>query len=151
MAKRPWLLTPNGMRISLVLVFALSIAAVAPVLLQFSVEQERQSISQLDPKAITYCELEACDQIQKLSGLKITSDVAIVETEYGTEIKIRVINSGRLVGEREVWAQVRTADGSLVEGMRTWLRLTDQGPQFLNFFFSGNPSELQALRLFLGF
>ncbi len=151
MAKRPWLLSPLGMRVSAVLVFAVSIAAIAPVLMQFAIEQERQSISQLDPKAITYCELEACDRIEKLAGLKINPVAEITETEYGTEVKIRVINSGRLVGEREVWAQVRTKDGALVEGMRTSLRLTDQGPQFVKFFFSGNPRELEGLRLFLGF
>ena len=151
MAKRPWLLTPGGMRISLVLVFAISFAAIAPVFLQFENEQQRQMISQLDPKAITYCEVEACGQIEKLAGLTITNDIDVVEKAFGTEIQIRVVNTGRLVGEREVWAQVRTSEGNLVEGMRTSLRLTNRGPQFIKLNFSGTVAELQAFRLFLGF
>lgn len=151
MAKRPWLLTQIGMRLSVVLAFAISVAAVAPALWQFSEDQQRQLVSQLDPKAITYCEIEACGSIEKLSGLTITSDVEITESEYATEVRIRVINSGRLSGTREVWAQARTKEGTLVEGMRTILRLTEKGPQFINLSFTGTASELKGLRLFLGF
>lgn len=151
MAKRPWLLTPNGMRFSLVIVFALSIAAVAPVLVQFAADQERQTVSQLDPKAVTYCEVKVCGEIEKLAGLKVTEDIDVIETAYSTEIKIRVINSGRLIGSREVWAQARTKEGKLVEGMRTILKLSDKGPQFIQLTFTGPALELKELRLFLGF
>jgi hypothetical protein len=38
-----------------------------------------------------------------------------------------------------------------VEGMRTKLKLSDQGPQHLEFQFSGTLRELADLGVFLGF
>lgn len=150
MAKRPWLLTPKGQKISLFLAFVIAAVAIAPAVVQVTLDTSRD-ISQLDPSDVSYCELSVCGEIEKIPGLVVTDEVTITEVAYGTSLRIRLINGERLTGERDVWAQVRTLEGSLVEGMRTRLILTDQGPQHVEFQFSGNPSELANLRVFLGF
>jgi hypothetical protein len=149
-AKRPWLLTPKGQKISLFLAFVISAVAIAPAAIQVASDNSRE-IAQLDPTDVSYCELSACGEIEKIRGLVVTDEVTITEVAYGTSLRIRLINGGRLTGERDVWAQVRTLEGSMVEGMRTRLILTDQGPQHVEFQFSGKPSELANLRVFLGF
>ncbi|MGA1646454.1 MAG: hypothetical protein ACO4AV_15930 [bacterium] len=150
MAKRPWLLTPKGQKISLFLAFVISVVAIAPAVIQVASDSSRE-VTQLDPTDVSYCELSACGEIEKIRGLVVTDEVTIKEVAYGTSLKIRLINGGRLTGARDVWAQVRTLEGSMVEGMRTRLILTDQGPQHVEFQFSGKPSELAKLRVFLGF
>lgn len=150
MARRPWLLTQLGQRLALVLVFALSLLAIVPAINQVNQDTGRV-VPQLDTTNVSYCELIACGAIESMAGLVITDEIEITESDYGTKVSIRVINTGRLVGEREVWAQVRTQEGKLVEGMRTKLNLTDQGEQHVEFQFSGTPQELADLRVFLGF
>ncbi len=150
MARRPWLLTQLGQRLAVVVVLALSLLAIVPAINQVS-EDTSRVVPQLDTANVIYCELSACGAIPTMAGLVVTDDVQITESDYGTKISVRVINSGRLVGDREVWAQVRTQEGNLVEGMRTKLKLSDQGPQHVEFQFSGTPQELADLRIFLGF
>lgn len=151
MAKRPWLLTTLGQRLSLFLVFAISTAAIAPAVIQIQIQEQQYLIPQLDPSAVSYCELSVCGEIATLGGLRISPDIDVNEMAYGTEVLIPVINTSLLIGEREVWAQVRTEEGKLVEGMRTILTLTDQGPQVIRLNFTGSKAEFQQLRLFLGF
>ena len=150
MARRPWLLTQLGQRLAVVVVLALSLLAIVPAINQVS-EDTSRVVPKLDTANVIYCELSACGAIPTMAGLVVTDEVQITESEYGTKISVRVINTGRLVGEREVWAQVRTQEGKLVEGMRTKLKLSDQGPQHVEFQFSGTPQELADLRVFLGF
>ena len=150
MARRPWLLTQLGQRLAVLAVFALSILAIVPAINQVNLDTGRQ-VPQLDTANVSYCELSACGSIETMAGLVITDEIEISESDYGTKVRIRVINTGRLVGEREVWAQVRSQEGKLVEGMRTRLNLTDQGPQHVEFQFSGTPQELADFRVFLGF
>jgi hypothetical protein len=150
MARQPWLLTQIGQRLALVLVLALSLGTILPAIERVSRDTSRL-VPQLDPANVSYCEIRACDAIEKLSGLIIADEAEVSEAEYGTKLSIRLINAGRLAGEREVWAQVRTQEGKLVEGMRTKLKLSDQGPQHLEFQFSGTPQELADLGVFLGF
>ena len=150
MARRPWLLTQAGQKLSLLLVFAVSLLAISPAINQVSEDNQRQ-VSQLDPEDVTYCELSACEAIEKLAGLQVTEDIEVSEASYGTQIRIRLINTGRLTGVREVWSQIRTEEGKLVEAIRARLELSDQGPQHVEFQFSGKPSELANLRVFLGF
>lgn len=150
MARRPWLLTQLGQRLAVVVVLALSLLAIVPAINQVS-EDTSRVVPQLDTAKVVYCELSACGAIPTMAGLVVTDEVQITESDYGTKISVRVINAGRLVGDREVWAQVRSQEGKLVEGMRTKLKLSDQGPQHVEFQFSGTPQELADLRLFLGF
>jgi hypothetical protein len=136
--------------VSLFLVFLISVIAIAPAVIQISADTSRE-VTELDPSDVSYCELSVCGEIKKVKGLVVSDEVTITEVAYGTSLKIRLVNGGRLTGARDVWAQVRTLEGTMVEGMRTRLILTDQGPQHVEFQFSGNPSELANLRVFLGF
>ncbi len=145
--KRPWLISSAGMRLSMVLGFVLSILLIWPAIEQ--VRDETRVIEPFDRTNVTYCELSACGHIEGL-GLEVVYPPSVVEGEYGTEVFVQVINKGRLSGEREFWAELRTSEGKFVEAMRGDLVLTDQGPQFIRFFFTGKKAEYSGLIMDFG-
>lgn len=136
------------MRLSMILGFVLSILLIWPAIEQ--VRDETRIIQPFDRTNVTYCELSACGHIEGL-GLEIIYPPSVVEGEYGTEVFVQVINRGRLTGEREFWAQLKTKQGEFVEAMRGELVLTDQGPQLIRFFFTGPKSEFLGLAMEFGY
>ncbi len=126
----------------------ISILLIYPAIQQ--VQEENSLIPRLDTKAVTYCELSACGYLDTL-GLEIVSPPLLEEGEFGTEVFVQVINRGRLYGEREFWAQLRTQDGAFVEAMRGDIVLTNQGPQLVRFFFTGKKAEFQGLVMEFGY
>ena len=136
------------MRLSMILGFVISILLIWPAIEQ--VRDETRIIEPLDRTNVTYCELSACGYIEGL-GLEIVYPPSVVEGEFGSEIFVQVINKGRLSGERQFWAELRTKEDAFVEAMRGELILTDQGPQLIRFFFTGPAKEFSSLVMDFGY
>ena len=136
------------MRLSMILGFVISILLIWPAIEQ--VRDETRVIQPFDRTNVTYCELSACGHIEGL-GLEVISPPEVVEGEFGTEVFVQVINRGRLTGERQFWAELRTKEGAFVEAMRGELVLTDQGPQLIRFFFTGPAKEFSGLVMDFGY
>ncbi len=111
---------------------------------------EERPISQLDPTSLSYCELETCGYIEEL-GIEILAPAEIRESAYGTEVWVQVVNTDRMSGTRQIWAELRSPEGKLVEGMRGELELSNSGPQFIRFFFTGQPEEFETLSFTLAY
>lgn len=132
----------------MILGLVISILLIWPAIEQ--VQDETRVIAPLDRTSITYCELSACGDIEGL-GLEIVYPPSVTEGEYGTEVFVQVINRGRLTGEREFWAELRTQEGKFVEAMRGELVLTSKGPQSIRFFFTGTAAEFSGLVMDFGY
>ena len=132
----------------MILGFVISILLIWPAVEQ--VQDETRVIAPLDRTSISYCELSDCGYIEDL-GLEIVYPAVIEEGAYGTEVFVQVINRGRLTGEREFWAELRTQEGKFVEAMRGELVLSNQGPQLIRFFFTGKKAEFQGLVMDFGY
>ena len=132
----------------MILGFVISILLIWPAIEQ--VRDETRIIQPFDRTSVTYCELSACGHIEGL-GLEVVYPPEVVEGEFGTEVFVQVINKGRLTGERQFWAELRTKEGAFVEAMRGELVLTDQGPQLIRFFFTGNEAEFSGLVMDFGY
>ncbi len=111
---------------------------------------EERPISQLDPTSLSYCELETCGYIEEL-GIEVLAPAEIREGAYGTEVWVQVVNKDRMSGTRQIWAELRSPEGKLVEGMRGELELSNSGPQFIRFFFTGQPEEFETLSFTLAY
>ncbi len=136
------------MRLSMILGFVISILLIWPAIEQ--VRDETRVIQPFDRTNVSYCELSACGYLEGL-GLEVVYPPKLVEGEFGTEVFVQVINRGRLSGERQFWAELRTKEGAFVEAMRGELILTDQGPQLIRFFFTGNKAEFSSLVMDFGY
>ena len=136
------------MRLSMILGFVISILLIWPAIEQ--VRDETRVIQPFDRTNVTYCELSACGYIDGL-GLEVVYPPKLVEGEFGTEVFVQVINKGRLSGERQFWAELRTKEGAFVEAMRGELILTDQGPQLIRFFYTGPAKEFSGLVMDFGY
>ncbi len=132
----------------MILGFILSILLIWPAIEQ--VRDETRVIEPFDRTNVSYCELSACGYIKGL-GLEVVYPPEVVEGEFGTEVFVQVINKGRLSGERQFWAELRTKEGAFVEAMRGELVLTDQGPQLIRFFFTGPAKEFSGLVMDFGY
>ena len=132
----------------MILGFVISILLMWPAIEQ--VRDETRVIQPFDRTNVTYCELSACGFVEGL-GLEIVYPPSVVEGEFGTEVFVQVINKGRLTGERQFWAELRTKEGAFVEAMRGELVLTDQGPQLIRFFFTGPAKEFSGLVMDFGY
>ena len=126
---------------------ALSLLALLPLAQQIELQASRSELPIPSPGQVEYCLLEVC---RELSGIALTDEIEILETEFGTEFSIRVINSGRQVGQREIWAELRAPSGERIESLRGLLELSPKGPQYIEFFFTGTKRELEANDLYLG-
>ena len=132
----------------MILGFVISILLIWPAIEQ--VRDETRVIQPFDRTNVTYCELSACGYIDGL-GLEVVYPPKLVEGEFGTEVFVQVINKGRLSGERQFWAELRTKEGAFVEAMRGELILTDQGPQLIRFFYTGPAKEFSGLVMDFGY
>ena len=136
------------MRLSMILGFVVSILLTWPAIEQ--VRDETRVIQPFDRTNVSYCELSACGYIEGL-GLEVVYPPKLVEGEFGTEVFVQVINKGRFSGERQFWAELRTKEGAFVEAMRGELILTNQGPQLIRYFFTGNEAEFSSLVMDFGY
>ncbi len=136
------------MRLAMVMGLLLSILLIWPAYNQ--VLDEERPISQLDPTSLSYCELETCGYIEGL-GIEVLAPAEIRESAYGTEVWVQVVNKDRMSGSRQIWAELRSPEGKLVEGMRGELELSNKGPQYIRFFFTGQPEEFETLGFTLAY
>ena len=149
--KRPWLTTPRGQQITMWLGVLVSLLALVPLNTQLELDQKRATIEQLELASIRYCEVASCGQLEIAGGLEITSDLTLEENDFGVNAKLRVINHGMALGDREFWFELRSESGQRVESMRGQLSLTPKGPQFIEFFFTGTKAEFEGASLILGY
>ena len=149
--KRPWLTTPRGQQITMWLGVLVSLLALVPLNTQLELDQKRATIEQLELASIQYCEVASCGQLEIAGGLEITSDLTLEENDFGVNAKLRVINHGMALGDREFWFELRSESGQRVESMRGQLSLTPKGPQFIEFFFTGTKAEFEGASVILGY
>ncbi len=134
--KRPWLTTPKGQRITMLLGTLLSLLALIPLYFTMTSELGRYNVSQLQFGEVNFYPLDQAKSVTELSGLEVLGISNVSESVFGTTVKIQVLNHGQLVGKREVWAKVYSPAGKLREGMKIWLDLKAKGPIYLEFFFT---------------
>jgi hypothetical protein len=149
--KRPWLTTPKGQRITMLLGTLLSLLALIPLYFTMSSELARTNVSQLQFGEVNFYPLDQAKSVSELAGLEVLGISDVSESLFGTTLKIQVLNHGQLVGKREVWAKVYSPAGHLREGMKIWLDLKPKGPIYLEFFFTGTAQELSESKISLGF
>jgi hypothetical protein len=75
-----------------------------------------------------------CGRIEAIGGLEPES-VEITQGEFVNTIRIEFVNHGRLVGEREIWLELRDTAGNWLEAGRTKLTLEPKGRTFVEFGF----------------
>lgn len=149
--KRPWLTTPNGQRVTMLLGTILALLSLVPLSITLAAEAIRTTVSQLQFGEVNFYPLEDATSVSELAGLEVLGITDVAESEFGTTIKIQVLNHGQLLGKREVWAKVYSPAGNLREGMKIWLELKPKGPIYLEFFFTGTAKELAESKIMLGF
>ncbi len=149
--KRPWLTTPKGQRITMLLATLLALLSLVPLYFTMVSEVARTNVSQLQYGEVNFYPLDQAKYVSELAGLEVVGISEVSESEFGTTIKIQVLNHGQLVGKREVWAKVYSPAGKLREGMKIWLELRQKGPIYLEFFFTGTAKELAESKISLGF
>jgi hypothetical protein len=129
----------------------LALLSLVPLYFTMTAELSRTNVSQLKFGEVNFYPLEQADYVTELAGLEVVGITDVSESEFGTTVKIQVLNHGQLVGKREVWAKVYSPTGKLREGMKIWLELRQKGPIYLEFFFTGTAKELAESKLSLGF
>lgn len=149
--KRPWLTTPKGQRITMLLGTVLALLSLVPLSFTMATELARSNVSQLQFGQVNFYPLEKAQSVTELAGLEVAGITNVSESEFGTTLKIQVLNHGQLIGKREVWAKVYSPTGHLREGMKIWLDLKGKGPIYLEFFFTGTAEELAESKISLGF
>lgn len=149
--KRPWLTTPKGQRITMLLGTLLTLLSLVPLYFTMATEAARTNVSQLQFGQVNFYPLDMAQSVAELNGLEVLGITDVAESEFGTTIKIQVLNHGQLLGKREVWAKVYSPEGNLREGMKIWLELKQKGPIYLEFFFTGTAKELAESKISLGF
>lgn len=149
--KRPWLLTPKGQRVSMLVGVVLSIISLIPLGFQFQLEADRREVSQLELGKTVYYPQQSWSSIEELAGLEVLTEPTLVENEFATTVTYQVINHGRLEGKREVWAKIYSPENKLREGMKIWLELKPKGRNSLIFTFTGTATEFSESRVELGF
>jgi hypothetical protein len=129
----------------------LALLSLLPLYFTMTAEFARTNVSQLQFGEVTFYPLDQAKSISELAGLEVVGITDISESEFGTTVKIQVLNHGQLAGKREVWAKVYSPTGKLREGMKIWLELGAKGPIYLEFFFTGTADELVESKISLGF
>ncbi len=142
--KRPWLLTQQGQRTSMLIAMGLSFIALVALWIQLSfVEAPRTQIVPLDRSDLSDCVLLECGRIADLGGLEPES-VTVTQGEFVNTIRIEFVNHGRLLGTRELWLELRDASGRWLEAGRTTIELAPKGKTVAEFGFVQNVSAIEA-------
>jgi len=129
----------------------LTLISLVPLYFTMATESERTNVSQLQFGEVNFYPLDEAQSVTELAGLEVLGITDVAESEFGTTIRIQVLNHGQLVGKREVWAKVYSPEGNLREGLKIWLELKQKGPIYLEFFFTGTAKELAESKISLGF
>jgi len=129
----------------------LSLLSLVPLYVTMATEAARTNVSQLQFGEVNFYPLDQAQSVTELARLEVLGITDVAESEFGTTIRIQVLNHGQLVGKREVWAKVYSPEGNLREGMKIWLELKQKGPIYLEFFFTGTAKELAESKISLGF
>jgi hypothetical protein len=129
----------------------LTLLSLVPLYFTMATEAARTNVSQLQFGEVNFYPLDQAQSVTELAGLEVLGITDVAESEFGTTIRIQVLNHGQLVGKREVWAKVYSPEGNLREGMKIWLELKQKGPIYLEFFFTGTAKELAESKISLGF
>jgi hypothetical protein len=129
----------------------LALLSLVPLSFTMATELARSNVSQLQFGQVNFYPLEKAQSVTELAGLEVAGITNVSESEFGTTLKIQVLNHGQLIGKREVWAKVYSPTGHLREGMKIWLDLKGKGPIYLEFFFTGTAEELAESKISLGF
>ena len=129
----------------------LALLSLIPLSFTLSTEASRTAVSQLQFGEVNFYPLDKAKSVTELAGLEVVGITDVAESEFGTTLKIQVLNHGQLLGKREVWAKVYSPEGNLREGMKIWLELKPKGPIYLEFFFTGTAKELAESKISLGF
>lgn len=129
----------------------LTLLSLVPLYFTMATEAARTNVSQLQFGQVNFYPLDDAKSVSELAGLEVLDISDVSESEFGTTIKIQVLNHGQLIGKREVWAKVYSPEGNLREGMKIWLDLKPKGPIYLEFFFTGTAKELAESKISLGF
>jgi hypothetical protein len=129
----------------------LALLALIPLYFTMATELARTNVSQLQFGEVNFYPLDQAKSVTELAGLEVVGISDVSESQFGTTLKIQVLNHGQLVGKREVWAKVYSPAGHLREGMKIWLDLKPKGPIYLEFFFTGTTQELSESKISLGF
>lgn len=129
----------------------LALLSLVPLYFTMVSESARTNVSQLQYGEVNFYPLDQAKHVSELAGLEVVGISEVSESEFGTTVKIQVLNHGQLVGKREVWAKIYSPAGKLREGMKIWLELRQKGPIYLEFFFTGTAKELAESKISLGF
>ncbi|MDG2497115.1 MAG: hypothetical protein P8M68_02915 [Aquiluna sp.] len=153
--KRPWLLSTKGQRFSILLSLVISVGMTLAVVIFAQVTMApREQISQLNPAAISYCELSQCTPIESLGGLELVPDpdyYMITEGRWFTTVTMRFLNQGQLNGDRELRLMLRSSTGTIVEMAKQVVNFHPKGRMFVDFTFTGSPAELRSGTVYLGY
>ncbi len=142
--KRPWLLTQQGQRTSMLIASLLSVVALLALWIQLSfIEAPRYQVEPIDRTNLTDCILMECGRIEELGGLEPES-ITVTQGEFVNTIRVEFVNHGRLVGNRELWLELRDSSGRWLEAGRTTVKLTPKGKTFAEFGFVQNVGAIEA-------
>ena len=83
-----------------------SLLALVPLNTQLELDQRRATLEQLELASIQYCEVTSCGVIEIAGGLEITGDLRLEEDDFGVNARLRVINHGMALGDREFGVKI---------------------------------------------
>jgi hypothetical protein len=116
------------------------------------VEIPRQQVIQLDAANVSYCEITECPRIQ---GFELSDPAGALSSlqamPYGTLLTLDITNHGLLVGERELWLRVETADGRLLEMARTTVTFDLKIRTIAEFLLVSDFDAIVGSRLVIGY
>ena len=78
----------------------LALLSLVPLYFTMASELDRTNVSQLRFGAVNFYPLEQADYVTELAGLEVVGITDVSESEFGTTVKIQVLNHGQLVGKR---------------------------------------------------
>ncbi len=142
--KRPWLLTQQGQRTSMLIATLLSLVTLVGVWIQLAfVEGPRSEVIQLDRSNLSDCIVLECGKIAEIGGLEPEA-ISVTPGEFVNTIRIEFVNHGRLVGSRELWLELRDSAGRWLEAGRTSIELSPKGKIVAEFGFVQNVGAIDA-------
>lgn len=134
--KRPWLLTPAGQRVSMLLSYLLSLMLLVLLALQIQlVENPRSLVPQLNPKDLSSCELSDCSALEGHLGL-LPVGYQVSQGDSINTLTVRFENPGRLQGKRTLWLELRDDSGKWLEAASAELEIGQHGPVVIEFGFT---------------
>lgn len=119
--------------------FALNFAAV---------ELPRQSIKQLDPENVSYCQIDQCPAIE---GLVLSGQPEITSTTFGERVSFDFTNTEMKSGKRMLWLKVEDLNGGLIEMVSTEIQLDLKNRTIAEFLLVSEKELILGSKLSLGY